>query len=359
VPIVESIEIRNFRNLESVSIQPSPGINLITGPNASGKTSLLEAFFYLSNGRSFRSRHLSALTTSGCQRFRLQAWVRHAGQERISLGIERGRGTHRTRVAGRDAESNSELSQQLPLRLISPESHRLFEAGPEWRRRFLDWGVFHVKPSFLQTWRRYRSALRQRNAALRSGSPRRLVRTWESGLLESALAMESARDKFMEQLKPVWNQLIARLLDDACIEMSVDPGYPAGKSLQEALDDAWEHDSQRGFTRYGPHRMDLKLKLNGRPVKSVASRGQQKMLSACGLLAQCLTVHRIMGTRPVLLVDDLPAELDESRRAIFSRILQDYPGQVLVTATEDTDLSGILQPRSLFHVKQGEVSPVL
>ena len=159
---LDSLGIEDFRCVERAELQLDGRCNVISGENASGKTSLLEAIFVLGRGRSFRTAKADTLIRNGTGAFQLTARVRGDGTAR-PLGLRFSRDGIEARYSGRPVAGLAELATVLPVQAIDPEVHRLIEGGPQERRRFVDWGVFHVEPSFVDHWRRYQRALRQRN----------------------------------------------------------------------------------------------------------------------------------------------------------------------------------------------------
>ncbi len=182
------LRVEQFRCLERVELELDPHFNLFVGPNASGKTSLLEALFFLGRGRSFRTRRLDNLIRQGQKEFLIVG--KTAGMpQAVTLGVQGGREGTEIRIAGRAAQSAAELAEHFPPQVIDPEIHKLLEEGPGRRRRFLDWGVFHVEQAFLPTWQRYHKALRQRNAALKQELPDDAVGIWDLELAEAGEAL--------------------------------------------------------------------------------------------------------------------------------------------------------------------------
>src|SRR6185295_2580616 len=179
-----SFHAERFRCLAAVELELDPGANVFIGPNASGKTSLLEAAFFLGRGRSFRSRRLDALIRHGQDAFVLTGRS-SGGIAPVMLGVRAGRQGAEWHAGGAPAAGVAELAEQFPAQVIDPEIHKLLEEGPGRRRRFLDWGVFHVEPAFLPTWRRYHLALRQRNAALKQDRADSDLAAWEQELAAS------------------------------------------------------------------------------------------------------------------------------------------------------------------------------
>ncbi|HFD79308.1 MAG TPA: DNA replication and repair protein RecF, partial [Gammaproteobacteria bacterium] len=179
---ITSLTIEHFRNLDEVTIDCSPGINLFTGANAAGKTSLLETIYVLGRGRSFRARNLKHLIQRESDGFRLLVRVQRDDERVIPVGMEQGPHALAVRVDARPVRKLSDLAVLFPIQWIGGELHRLIEQGPACRRQYLDWGLFHVKPGYLAVWRRYQKLMKQRNAALRTGAPEREVRAWDRDL---------------------------------------------------------------------------------------------------------------------------------------------------------------------------------
>ena len=167
---INTIQIENFRNLESVSFKPNPVMNFIIGNNGAGKTSILESIVVLSRGRSFRTPQASELVGPAKSTFNVFYRDRKGWRTLCNrLGLERSGKHWRARKNGQDLPQISQLTRSLPLVLMEPNSHLLVSGAPDVRRRFLDWGVFHVEQEFLGVWRNFSKTLRQRNAALRQG----------------------------------------------------------------------------------------------------------------------------------------------------------------------------------------------
>src|SRR5262245_32988716 len=190
------LRIENLRCIESASFEFSPELNLIAGENGAGKTSILEAIFLLGRGRSFRTRTSEKLIRHG--QHSLTVFGRTDDSPPAAAGVEVTREGTRARINGRDAESLLALSSILPVQSIDPDIHKLIDQGPERRRRWLDWLVFHVEPTFANHWSRYQRAVKQRNSALRSGGTD--VASWDAALIEHGTAMTEARQSALRRL---------------------------------------------------------------------------------------------------------------------------------------------------------------
>ncbi len=227
---LSSLHVDSLRCIELARLELAPRLTVIQGANGSGKTSLLEAIFVLGRGRSFRTRNTERLIRRGAQRLQLFAETRDP-DHRIGFGYDT-TGEPQARLDGRTPSTLAELPTAFFVEVIDPDIHRLVEGAPAERRRWLDWGVFHVEPTFLARWTRYSRALRQRNAALRAGQD---PSPWDRELAEQGEALQAQRAAWFETLRPHWERTIATLVD-APVEISLRAGWPAGETLADALE---------------------------------------------------------------------------------------------------------------------------
>lgn len=335
--IFSSVEIDQFRNLRHVSLTCSPGLNLIFGENASGKTSLLEALYFLGRARSFRTRQVRELIGDGAAAFRLVARMSSGAEGRsIPVGIERSLRTMTIRIDGTDAPSLADLALQVPVLLLNPNSHRLLEEGPQQRRRFMDWGLFHQDPGFLPVWRRFTTALRHRNAALRQGADNRSIDAWDGELIRTAEVLEKFRQAFCSALETTLTPLVAATLGAQPVTVDYRRGWAQEQELAAVLHQGRDQDRRQGHTRYGPQRADFSIRLDGRIATEHLSRGQQKLLVIALVLAQAQLYRQHRDNPCVLLIDDLPAELDNTHRQRVMHCLAKLDSQLFVTAIEPT-----------------------
>ena len=355
---LSELSIQGVRNLRDVRIEPAPGLNLICGPNASGKTSLLEAVYILGLARSFRTTQIRHVITRGESRLRVVGRVLQTGGRTLPLGVERSPQAVTIRIGGSSVQQVAELAGHLPLQIITPESHALLEQGPRLRRQFLDWGVFHVEHEFLRWWREYHRALRQRNHGLRAGQPDRVLSAWTPTLSAAGELITQARLRYLAQIGPRLVEYAERLFDTR-IEIGYLPGWPQGGALDDAIVGGLGQDRRVGHTRYGPHRAELTLKVEQSPAQQALSRGQQKLLVAAMRLAQVSILNETLAEPCLLLVDDLAAELDQAHRARLLELLLETRAQLFVTATESHLLQWEAVPAKLFHVEHGKVTEVV
>ncbi len=335
--LILSLEVENFRNLARLALSCAAGLNLILGANACGKTSLLEALYFVGRARSFRSRQARELIRYGEAAFHLVAAVGEGPQaRRVMVGIQRSPQELTVRLDGRAADSLAELAAQTPLLLLDPNSHRLLEGGPEQRRRFMDWGLFHTEPAFWMTWKRYGAALRNRNAALKAQAPNRTLEAWDQELAAAAIPLSELRKAFCDALEGVLRPLISQTLGKVAVTLDYRSGWPqkGAQSLLTLLRASREQDRRLGYTQVGAQRADFTLKAGGGPVTERLSRGQRKLLVIALVLAQARLHQERRGSPCILLIDDLPAELDRWHREQVMRCLAGSGCQLFVTALE-------------------------
>ena len=358
-----ALDIHDVRVVAAAALEPVPGMNVVVGANAAGKTSLLEAIHILATGRSFAATRTARVIRAGAGPLRVVGRVQsgtRGGEHR--LGLERGTaGPARMRVDGRPAERIAELARVLPLVAIHPESHELIAGGPGERRRLLDLGLFHVEPSFHALWQRYRRALAQRNVLLRRRAAERELEPWESEVVRAGVALDALRQQYVVSLDQAVQHLAPGLFGEGvALELSYRRGWGDDRSLAEALTRLRASELEQRVTGVGPHRAELVLRLDGRDVRQRVSRGQQKLLVYLLRLAQARQLAEAGDGHCVLLLDDLPAELDAERRERVMAAAAGIGAQCFVTALERDAVPTVDgMSRQVFHVEQGRVSEMV
>ena len=344
------VRIESFRCLASVDLELDRNRNYLFGSNGAGKTSVLEAIYLLGRGRSFRTRQNRRLIRRGDPGFSVFGEHDRAGRKH-RLGAALGPGSLELRLDGEPAGGMATLARVLPVHVIEPNIHRLIEGGPRERRRFLDWGVFHVEPLYLDNWRRYRRVLGQRNAALKQG---RGARAWDEGFLEAAAAVDLPRSRYAQELQGALTGLGEKLLGTP-VEIDYRSGWTRDTSLTQALSASYKKDRTIGLTHVGPHRADLAVTMNARGVREEVSRGQQKLIGAALILAQIRVFADDRHDGGVLLVDDPAAELDQGALGGLLDALEGLPAQLILTGLSEARLPPA-RDCPVFHVEQGKVA---
>lgn len=362
---LQRLAITGLRNLDSVDIALGPGANLFHGANGSGKTSVLEAVYLLSRGRSFRTRSLRSVINHqrrDCTCF--------GGLEddlgvkpSLGIGVSRGQdGEFIFKVGGEQVRSAAELTEALPVQLLNSDSFQLLEGSPSHRRSFLDWGVFHVEHNYRHLWSRFQRCLKHRNSLLRHGriDPLQLA-VWDREFVLVSNQISEFRSKYLSTLLPVFEDVCLRLGVSGGLKLTYVAGWDLDVGLERLLQAGLERDQKSGHTQAGPHRGDLKIQLGGRMASEVLSRGQTKILITALKIAQGYLLRSITGRQCIYLLDDLPAELDLKHRQLVGHLLADLGVQVLITGVDADDLRyswpdmGDRTEKLLkvFHVEQG------
>ena len=354
---VKSLNINNLRNIVSTQIDPDPCLNCFIGDNGAGKTTILEALVVLSKGRSFRTGQTSSLIGPDSKNFQVITRLESNSGEDHQLGMERGSDYWNARHNGEDVTQLSEFTRLLPHVLLEPSSHTLVSGPPEGRRKYLDWGVFHVEHMFLLLWRRYTRVLKQRNAALRQSNVT-VVESLDPQFVSLGEQLHQARQHYAERLNallqkklPIFNNTLQG------ITLSYRKGW-AGESLAEAAELSFSRDIERGSTSPGPHKADLYLALNGAPAKERLSRGEQKSMTAAMIMVQAQLICE-SGERPILMLDDLSSEFDERHLEKVLSAGIELGVQVWLTGTKMAPaIKACESSYKTFHVEHGNVRPI-
>jgi DNA replication and repair protein RecF len=281
------------------------------------------------------------------------------------LGISRDVGLKETvlRVDGEAVRNLSALARHLPVSVIDPGVFDIVAGGPGKRRQFLDWSVFHVEPSFAGAWQQCQRVISQRNQTLRNGRiDESLMRAWDAQYDLLSSRVTDARLAAFALFKKAFWQLLGET--DATwanqLKLEFYPGWDHSQPLSEVLVSHRDQERRMGHTLYGPNRADVRLKIQGRPVAEILSRGQQKTLVILMKIAQGM-VLRPLGKQVTFLLDDINAELDSRHRQMLAEKLRSLQCQVFITSIEqqtpDTLWPGTTTPDfRMFHVEHGQVT---
>jgi len=349
---IRELRVQDLRIIESVELEPYNGINLFVGLNGAGKTTLLEAIHLLGHGRSFRHTDSGPLVRRGREAAQVVALLENRAGRKLRIGVRRAKGHFQARCNGAEIHRRSELMRRVPIQLLTPASHELVEKGPELRRRFLDQGLFHVEHDYHRLVGDYVRAMKQRNAALRDGESR-LAATFEGVLASSGTAIQQLRARYLQSLQDRVGRCLEELGADFDVRLELRSGWGGGE-LEVALKAQRARDLKLGFTSVGPHRAEVKMSSGERAASRMLSRGQQKLLVYALGFAQLELIEEVGGEQPLLLVDDLGAELDRQRVDAVLRWLLEREIQVFVASLE-APVTGLEAVR-VFHVEQGRVN---
>ena len=358
-----SLTARQFRNLTAVSLNANARFNLIVGMNGSGKTSLLEAIYYLAHGRSFRTSRPQRLVQHENDAFVLHAKVATA-QQTHSLGLQRSKqGELVLRLNGANVHRLAEFASLLPVQLLTPDSFRLFFGGPKERRQFFDMGLFHVEPAFFDSWLRFSKVLKQRNALLKTNRQYdSQFQFWDEQFAQLAFELQGFRQRYIDQLEAAFRALTQQEAILQQLGFQLQRGWPEKiaepAELMQLLQQSFSQDYRMGFTQYGPQKADLKLRLEQGAAEEVLSRGQLKVLLFALKVAQNNLIAGSGLKQPILLIDDLASELDPSSTKKIFDFLTNINSQVFITAINADQVTPFITAdcRQVFHVEHGQIT---
>lgn len=357
---LDLVQIQQLRNLHNVSIRPSPNLNFIIGENGSGKSSILEAVHYLGFGRSFRTakhknviqhQHDSFTVFCECisETTAYKLGISRHSNESFQVSIN---GLKSTRVA--------ELVSKLPVQIFTPQSSDILLGPPKLRRKYLDWCLFHVEHSFNNCAGNYQRLLKHKNALLRGRKydvDDHQTSYWNSLLVKYAEQLTNYRQELVARLVGLIGLNLQKFLPEFTIEISYYRGWEKDRSLADSIQKNQDKDQRNGFISVGPHKADIKFRINGIAAHEVLSRGQLRMLVAALQLAS--TQYLMSHTRKtsIFLLDDVGAELDAAKREVFIDMLLESKAQLFVTAIEAQQIEFLKKypDKKMFHVEHGQV----
>ena len=359
------LDVHGIRNVNTATLSPIDGINILYGANGSGKTSILEAIYLLGRGRTFRSRHTKTLIShdsKDCTVFGAAKCVESSSDYAVGVSRE-ATGSFQFKVDGRRVSSASSLAEAIPLLLMNSESFLLIEGGPGGRRRFLDWGVFHVEQDFRTVWAQFQRSLQQRNKLLRHDKiSQQELASWDVSFVRLSEQLTEMRRRYFERIKPLFYKLIEELTTIEGVSLSFQSGWDSNKTFDIVLAENFERDVRRKTSNIGPHRADIKVLVNGRAACDVLSRGQIKALVAALIVGQGQMFKKEREKQCIYLFDDLVSELDNDYLLRLLKVLVAAKAQIFITGTDSIPLVNVLENEkikdfSVFHVEHGKVNP--
>lgn len=371
MPFFEEIRIQNFRNLGSVSIEPSPHLNVLVGPNGAGKTSFLECLCVFAHGRSFRTNKYKHLVKKDEESYIIRSTLKETkGEESFPLGIQRfANGKLQIRFNNENVSTASSLAKRIPIVVITGESFKLLEAGPKERRKFFDWLVFHVKPEFANNWQQVVRCYKQRNTLLRRGKiSYDSLKHWDREIAKYSHVINSSRSEVFDLFISAFRSLACSheeysFLNESGFELK--SGWKQIDKeeyidIERQLEESFERDLRLGYSTLGPHKAELAITNvdHEQPAKEVLSRGQQKTLICTMYYALAKVYKEVKKEDPMVLVDDLPAELDIKNQRYLGSWLESINSQIFVSGISKEFVEELwggneLLQKKVFHVEHG------
>ena len=352
-----SLKTFNLRCFGDLDYRPGPTVNLISGANGSGKTSLLEGLYIASCGKSFLTSRSSDLVSSGSSGLSLTAEVSNDTSYGMStIVVRKQKAETQISLDGQPINSASALARNLPVLVVNSRAPDLLSENPSNRRALLDRSLFHVEPSYVELWKEYRQALRQRNELLRRPSLQTQALYWESRLGEIGESISNQRVAVVSAINEKLRASAIPGLTEGDLHFEYSRGWSDAAALADQLREDWARDCELGYTMAGPHRADLALWRAGKSASKKLSRGQSKMV-VCLTMVAIARFIKAAAVTPVLLVDDLSAELDDSMLAFAFNDIQTIATQCFFTAIKPSEFQSFLPSDThMFHVERSKSS---
>lgn len=361
---LDSISIRDFRNLERVDLElPAEGVAVI-GDNGHGKTNLLEAIYYLQIMRSIRDARDQDLTRFDAAGFHIAAKIYEPDEREISVGFERSTKKKKVLLDQVQPRRLSDALGSFPSVMFSPRDLELVSGAPSERRRYLDLVLALTDRKYLHALQHYRANLARRNAALRNASRRGAsdaeVSVWEPALAEHGSRLIEARARWVADSADEFTRVAAEIGEKGEARIRYVSPFAESEARYDVLLAAFEEkralDMRRGLTHVGPHRDDLELTLDGRDLRLFGSAGQQRTAAIVLRMLEAGTLRDHSGAEPVLLLDDPFAELDIHRAARILLMLEKRGlGQTILAVPREADIPPGLMRLDRLAMRDGSV----
>lgn len=366
---VESLSLRNFRNYEVLDVQFEPSGHLFLGGNAQGKTNLLEAIHYLCVAKSQRNASDDEIIQYGAEHFSLKGRGFYAESRPLIVEIYAERqGGRRLKVNGSIRRRISDLLGLFCVVNFSPEDVAVVAGPPRYRRRFLNFLICQISSSYLTSLQEYKRILQQRNTALRAKPGGRWavadaddLEVWDQQLVETGTRIISKRREVLRKLNPQVGQFHRRISDGGeqislaykpAVELS--EGSEIADQFRAALSRQRDRELKFGITLVGPHRDEVDMTIDNMNLRAFGSQGQHRTAAIAFKLAAAQFLKHARGEQPILLLDDVFAELDQKRTRLLFDLLAEF-GQLFITTAKESDLVGCGQNLHRMIISKGTV----
>ncbi|MGX5200320.1 DNA replication/repair protein RecF [Aliikangiella sp. IMCC44632] len=357
------LKLQGCRNLVTTEMRMHPKLNIIFGLNGAGKSSVLEAVSILTSGRSFRTSKLDLVVSAQDEQF----IVFGKGNNNTKIGLSYAKTTKQKslKINGDKVTALSLLSKLYPTQVLSPESYHLIDSGPNERRKYLDWCLFHVEHSYHDIWKGYQSVIKQRNALLRSKNLQWVseqISVWDSKLIEYENKLTAARERVLVKLESQLETIVVELGVTFFnnFKLSYYPGYTG--NFAEKLKESFQQDFDSCFTRIGPHKADIRIKVDNYLAKDYLSRGQKKVAINALFLAQTLLLKQATQKDSLFIIDDFTSELDDNNQhELLEMLLAQENVQILLSCLQVDSLKWLKKrynTANVFHVEHGEINQI-
>ena len=348
---ISRLSIENLRLIEKLEIEPTPRLNIIYGKNGEGKTSILEAIYLLVRNRSFRKTKTINLIRHQQLALNIQAMLNNDSGQQQTISLTKSNKGSNLILNYKRQNRLLDVAFSIPIGIIRPNIHKLIEDNPIQRRKLMDWGVFHVEQQYAITIKDYNHIVNQRNQSLKDN--KKLFEIWDNQLIYISNQITKRRQENIEQLEKYINQYQKELFPKYSISIEYQKGWQKEMSYSESLKYNLKKDIQLGYTSCGPHRADMILKANGKPIKEIFSSGEIKLLGALLVISNLINIKGLTLERPILLCDDLDSEIDNINLQKIIDIIDNQSFQTFMTTIHEKSSTNKKYGLSMFHVEHG------
>ena len=363
---LDSIAIRDFRNLERIDLELPPEGAVVVGDNGHGKSNFLEAIYYLQIMRSIRDARDQDLTRFDTTGFHISAHAHTPEAHDISVGFDRNAKRKKVLHDGSEIRRLSDALGALPSVIFSPRDLELVSGSPTERRRYLDLVLALTDRKYLHALQNYRANLARRNAALRNAARRgsadneQQIAVWEPALAEHGSVLIEARARWVRDSAAEFSNLVQRMGEKGKAQIRYVSPFADSEARYDVLLAAFEEkralDLRRGMTHVGPHRDDVELTLGGRDLRLFGSAGQQRSAAIALRLLEAATLRDHSGAEPLLLLDDPFAELDVRRAGKILVMLEERGlGQTILVVPREADIPPGLMGLDRLQITDGSI----
>jgi len=352
--IIERLHILRFRNLDNQYLEPNTNINLFIGGNGQGKTNLIEALYYLGHNRSFKSKNIKDVVPLEKEFLQIDAVV-----DGVRVLLKKSKNKNTILFNQQRVSSNSKLTHLIPTQIISPDRGFIVGGSPKLKRSYLDWGVFHVNPSILKTYKSYNKALKNTNSLLTNNNTKQLDH-WLDQIAKLSVEISSARVDYIEKLKKTpFVPLKSLIKQNNKFDFLLQSGWTKDTNhLDQESIYKYLIKNRGSFARikhlnYGPHKATIDYYLNNQN-EQLFSRGEQKKLSIFYWIMQVLMLVEL-NIKPIVLIDDISSELDQEKIDSILDFLIKLEVQIFVTDIGNKPLSLDKKIATIYHIDKGVI----
>jgi len=355
--MITELKLHNFRCFNSSTINLSPGINFFYGNNGSGKTTILEAIYMCSSGRSFKSSNIQSLIAFEKNFFSINGYDSNRG---FTLSLSKEISKPISIKINNTKTTTSSLIKEFPSTAIHNNTFSFANASPDFRRKIIDRSLFVSDESFSKTWFGFYRCLKQRNSLLKNRDIK-YIDAWNKKVSQEAKSLDKKRVNFFNKSLLEFKNILSIL--DTCttteyldkIRIEFFSGWDSRKELYDVLVESEQKDLIRKTTTEGPHKADVKIFIGENDAKQILSRGEQKILSILWCCAQHEVLRKIYNIKATLIVDDIKSELDDNTFNVFINLLDFLNNQIIFSCIDDHFSSKIkdkYKEFKKFHVEQ-------